>query len=88
MLHPVLTLLVASSLQAAADSPRQLELAQLAVEIARAVELPQVPAGTPAEAPTFREVAYSFDPLAPAPSPSVPTIVSYDWRTPVVFDLP
>ena len=85
---PVLTLLVAGSIQLACDSPRQADLARLVIEITQAVDL-AAPVAVDAEAaPTVRDLAYYFDDLSPVALPSVPLIVTYDWRSPVVFDLP
>jgi hypothetical protein len=88
MAAPVLTLLVAGSIQISCDSPRQADLARIVYAIARTVPvLPGEPSDAEA-APTVRDVAYRFDLLAPVPAPAAPLLVTYDWRSPVVFDVP
>jgi hypothetical protein len=88
MAAPMLTLLVAGSIQISCDSPRQADLARIVSGIARTV--PVLPGERPdAEAaPTVRDVAYHLDLLAPVPVPAAPLQVTYDWRSPVVFDVP
>ncbi len=84
----LLTLLAAGSFQLACESPRRADLARLVLEITQAVEvLPSRPAA-PDPAPTVRDIPFYFDDLAPRAAPAAPLIVTYDWRSPVVFDLP
>ena len=88
MVTPLLTVLVAGSAPWAVDAPARADLARLVVEITRTVDLPSPP-GPEAEIPR---------PIAPTPAapsdvpavaaPEVPLLVTYDWRSPVIFDLP
>ncbi len=88
MIHPVLTLLVASSIQLAAEPSRQADLARLVVEIGQAVQAALPDAAAVAEPLTVLDVPFYYDDLAPLPAPAAPILVTYDWRSPVVFDLP
>jgi hypothetical protein len=84
MLHPVLTLLVASSFQAGADFSVPAEIAQIVVEITLTM-----PATLEiGEVLTIRDVPFYYDDFTPAAVPVVPLVVTYDWRSPVIFDLP
>ncbi len=88
MAAPVLTLLMAGSIQIACESPRQADLARIVLEITEAIDV-AAPLRIEAEpGPTVRDIAYYFDDLRPAALPAVPILVTYDWRSPVVFDLP
>ena len=88
MLHPVLTILVASAVQFAGESPRQADLAQIVFEITQAVEArsPEIGAGVPET--TVCEIPYYYSDFTPIAPPEVVILVTYDWRSPVVFDLP
>lgn len=88
MVSPVLTLLVASSLQWASGSARTPDLTQLAIEITEAVQAAGTELPAAADEPTVCQIEYYFDDLAPRAAPRVPFLVTYDWRSPVVFDLP
>jgi hypothetical protein len=84
----MLTLLMAGSIQIACESPLQADLARIVFEITEAI---QVSAPLPIEAeagPTVRDIPFYYDDLRPTALPVVPLIVTYDWRSPVVFDLP
>lgn len=88
MVTPLLTVLVAGSAPWAVDAPSRADLARIVVEISRTVDLPSPPSPE-AEAP--RAVDAQPPAAAPAPAvaaPAVPLLVTYDWRSPVVFDLP
>ena len=39
-------------------------------------------------APTVVDVPYYYSDFTPLAAPEVATIVTYDWRSPVIFDLP
>jgi hypothetical protein len=88
MLHPVLTLLVASSIQLASESPLKTDLAQIAFELTQAVEAPGhlVPQADPAW--SVCDIPFYFDDFRPVAAPATPILVTYDWRSPVIFDLP
>ena len=88
MLHPVLTLLVAGSLQWQAEAPQPVDLAAIVVQIMQTAKLPAVPSQEAEAAPTVCDVRYYYDVLAPARVPAVPILVTYDWRSPIIFDLP
>ena len=88
MFHPVLTLLVAGSIHAGADFSVPTDLAQIVLEITEA--LPGAPT-TVLETdavPTIVDIPYYYSDFTPVAAPVVATIVTYDWRSPVIFDLP
>ena len=88
MFHPVLTLLVAGSIHAGADFSAPSNLAQIVLEITEA--LPGAPT-TVLETdavPTIADIPYYYSDFTPVAAPVVATIVTYDWRSPVIFDLP
>jgi hypothetical protein len=88
MFHPVLTLLVAGSIHVGADLKAPADLAQIVLEITEAL-----PGGTTslveieAEA-TVIDVPYYYSDFTPIAAPAVEPIITYDWRSPVIFDLP
>jgi hypothetical protein len=86
-MSPVLTLLVAGSIQLAAETPRT-DFACLAFELTRAVEvLPG--AADPAEPPLgVCDIPFYYSDFSPVRARETPILVTYDWRTPVIFDLP
>ena len=88
MFHPVLTLLVAGSIHVGADLKAPQDFAQIVLEITEAL-----PVGTSTilerEAePTLIDVPYYYSDFTPVAAPAVETIISYDWRSPVFFDVP
>jgi len=88
MVQPVLTLLIASSIQLTAEAPCAPDLGQIVLSIAEVIEAAPAPFVPPAEEPTVRDVPFYYDRLAPVPVPAVVPPVTYDWRSPVIFDLP
>jgi hypothetical protein len=88
MFHPVLTLLVAGSMHAGFDAPARADLAQIVIEITQALPV-TLPAMPEAEiALTVCDVPFYYSDLTPLEAPAAPLIVTYDWRSPVIFDLP
>ena len=88
MTAPFLTLLVAGSLQWAPESPARADFERVAIEIAQAMEF-GLPASVELDPPaTVADVPFYYDRLMPAAEPAAPLLVTYDWRSPVVFDLP
>jgi hypothetical protein len=86
MTAPLLTLLVAGSLQWAPETRADFE--RVAIEIAQAVEI-GVASPMELDLPaTVADVPFYYDRLMAAAEPAAPLIVTYDWRSPVVFDLP
>lgn len=86
--HPVLTLLVAGSIHGGADFGAPADLAQIVLEITEA--LPgrvQALLDTQAE-PTVADLPYYYSDFTPLAAPEAPAIITYDWRSPVIFDLP
>jgi hypothetical protein len=88
MFHPVLTLLVAGTIHVGADLKAPADLAQIVLEITEAL-----PGGTSSlieiEAePTVVDVPYYYSDFTPIAAPAVAQIITYDWRSPVIFDLP
>ena len=88
MTAPVLTLLMAGSIQIACETPRQADLARIVFEITEAIQVAAPLAIDVEVGPTVRDLPYYYDDLRPAAVPAVPLLVTYDWRSPVVFDLP
>jgi len=89
MVNPVLTLLVAGSVQLWAETPRQADLARIVVEITQGVELARVPAPVAAERElTVCDIPYYYDAFLPAAAPETAPLITYDWRSPVFFDVP
>ena len=88
MMHPVLTLLVASALHVGADAPTPADLAQIVGEIVLAVPLSPSTAVEAEDALTVRDLPFHYSDFTPAALPAVRTVVTYDWRSPVIFDLP
>ncbi len=88
MVPPILTLLVASSLQLSADAPRPVDLGQIALSITQALETVRPRTDPAAAALTLRDIPFHYDLLAPVPVPAFVPRVTYDWRSPVIFDLP
>lgn len=88
MFHPVLSLLVAGSIHVGVDLKAPADLAQIVLEITEAL-----PGGatqlldTKAE-PTVVDVPYYYSDFTPIAAPQVASIITYDWRSPVIFDLP
>ena len=88
MFHPVLTLLVAGSIHVGAELNTPQDLAQIVLEITEALP------GSPStilerEAqPTVVDVPYYYSDFMPIAAPAVEPIVTYDWRSPVIFHLP
>lgn len=88
MTAPFLTLLVAGSLQWAPETPARADFERVAFEIAQAVEF-GLSSAVEIELPaTVVDVRYYYDRLMAASEPAAPLLVTYDWRSPVVFDLP
>jgi hypothetical protein len=87
MLNPLVGLIVAAAFQGPAESPDYARL--VALELVQAVqEADLAPAAAAALAPSVRDVAFYFDVFRPLPAPPAPLLVTYDWRSPVFFDLP
>ena len=89
MFHPVLTLLVAGSIHAGADFSVPTDLAQIVLEITEA--LPGSASSTILEReaePSVIDVPYYYSDFTPIAAPAVAQIVTYDWRSPIIFDLP
>ena len=88
MLTPVITLILAGSIQCGVEAGRPIDLAQIVLEITEAI-LPAGPQVLPAGAgPTVRDVPYYYSDFTPLAAPATEPLVTYDWRSPVIFDLP
>jgi len=88
MFHPVLTLLVAGSIHVGTELKVPSDLAQIVLEITEALPNAAVPLLDRQAAPTVVDVPYYYSDLTPIAAPEVATIITYDWRSPVIFDLP
>jgi hypothetical protein len=88
MFHPVLTLLVAGSIHGGADLAAPADLAQIVLEITEALPgQAQTVLETQAE-PTVADLPYYYSDFTPVAVPEARPIITYDWRSPVIFDLP
>ena len=89
MLNPFLALLIAGSVHGAADDAFcPADLTAIVIELTETVGLaPQEGASAPA-APSVCDVRTYYDDFSPYALPETPLIVSYDWRSPIIFDRP
>ena len=88
MLSPVLTLIIAGSIQVGVQSDRPVDLAQIVLEITEAILPAGLQAPHAADGPTVRDIPYYYSDFTPLAAPAVEPLVTYDWRSPVIFDLP
>ena len=89
MFHPVLSLLVVGSIHVGADLKAPADLAQIVLEITEALPGGVSPIVVDTEGePTVIDVPYYYSDFTPIAAPAVARIVTYDWRSPVIFDLP
>ncbi|HZE98593.1 MAG TPA: hypothetical protein VE981_16295 [Planctomycetota bacterium] len=88
MFHPVLTLLVAGSIHAGADFSASRDVAQIVLEITEALPGSVTPLLIAEAGPTVVDVPYYYSDFAPVPIRNTPPIITYDWRSPVFFDVP
>ena len=88
MFHPVLTLLVAGSIHVGADLKAPADLAQIVLEITEALPGSTTQILQADAAPTVVDVPYYYSDFTPVAAPEVARIITYDWRSPVIFDLP
>jgi hypothetical protein len=88
MFHPVLTLLVAGTIHVGADLKAPADLAQIVLEITEALPGAATPLLQTEAEPTVIDVPYYYSDFTPIAAPAVEPIVTYDWRSPVIFDLP
>jgi hypothetical protein len=88
MTAPVLTLLVAGSLQLSCPSARQEDLIQIVYEMTQTIEVLAPERLAAEKPPAVSSLAYTFDGRAAVALPASPLLVTYDWRSPVFFDLP
>lgn len=88
MFHPVLSLLVAGSIHAGSGITEPSDLVQIVLEITEA--LPGSPGSIlrAETVPTIVDVPYYYSDFTPVAAPAVETVITYDWRSPVIFDLP
>ncbi len=89
MVHPLLSILVAASVHYPAEAPRQRELVQIIDALIQGAEV-MVPDLISLEdpEPTVRDIPYYYSDYTPLAAPAAAPIVTYDWRSPVIFDLP
>lgn len=88
MFHPVLSLLVAGTIHVGADLKAPADLAQIVLEITEALPGGTIPLLETEAEPTVIDVPYYYSDFTPIAAPAVEPIVTYDWRSPVIFDLP
>lgn len=87
MAPPVLALLVAGSLHLAIEAPRPADVLRVLAAATEAMGDVYL-FSAPEDEPTVCDVPYYYDRLAPEPGPAVAPRVTYDWRSPIVFDRP
>ena len=87
MLNPLLGLFLAAAAQAPGESPDYARVVALEI-VVQAVQSADLAPVAVDDAPDVRHVCFYFDDFRPAAAPAAPLIVTYDWRSPVVFDLP
>jgi len=88
MFHPVLSLLVAGTIHVGADLKAPADLAQIVLEITEALPGAGTSLIDTAAEPTVIDVPYYYSDFTPIAAPAVAQIITYDWRSPVIFDLP
>lgn len=88
MFHPVLSLLVAGTIHVGADLKAPADLAQIVLEITEALPGGTIPLLETEAESTVIDVPYYYSDFTPIAAPAVEPIVTYDWRSPVIFDLP
>ena len=88
MFHPVLTLLVASSIHGGADFGAPADIAQIVLDITEALPGSATPHLTAEASPTVIDVPYYYSDFTPIAVPQTAPIITYDWRSPVFFDVP
>ena len=88
MFHPVLTLLVAGSIHAGADFNAPADVAQIVLDITEALPGSVTPLLIGEAGPTVADVPYYYSDFTPTPVRNTPPLITYDWRSPVFFDVP
>jgi len=88
MFHPVLTLLVAGSIHVGADLKAPTDIAQIVLELTEALPGSATTLLTTEASPTVVDVPYYYSDFTPIPVRHTPPIITYDWRSPVFFDVP
>ena len=88
MFHPVLTLLIAGSIHAGADFKARADIAQIVLEITEALPGSATPLLTAEAGPTVVDVPYYYSDFTPVAVRQTAPIITYDWRSPVFFDVP
>lgn len=88
MFHPVLTLLVAGSIHVGADLKAPSDIAQIVLDLTEALPGSTTPLLTSEASPTVIDVPYYFSDFTPVYIPQTAPLITYDWRSPVFFDVP
>ncbi len=89
MIDPVLTLLVASALPWTPEFPRSPDLGATLVEVVRVLQSAGGRTHGAVEAePTVCDVPYYYSNFTPVIVRPSPLRITYDWRSPVFFDVP
>jgi len=87
-MHPVLTLLVASSIQIVDDVSRPVDYTQIVITVTQALgTVPPAPEPEE-EALTVRDIPFYYRRISVVSIPAITSPVLYDWRSPVIFDVP
>jgi len=88
MFHPVLTLLVAGSIHMGADLKAPTDIAQIVLELTEALPGSTTPLLTAEVSPSVADVPYYYSDFRPVAVRETAPIITYDWRSPVFFDVP
>jgi len=88
MFHPVLTLLVAGSIHAGADFKAPEDFAQIVFEITEALPGSGAPILVVEAEDTVTDVPYYYSDFTPVAVRETAPLITYDWRSPVFFDVP
>jgi hypothetical protein len=86
--HPVLTLLIAGSIHAGADLRAPSDVAQIVLEITEALPVSVTPLLRGDPGPTVVDVPYYYCDFTPVTVRETAPVITYDWRSPVFFDVP
>ena len=89
MIDPVLTLLVASALPWTPEFPKSPELDVTLVQVVRVLRASGGRSNATVEAePTVCDVPYYYSDFTPVIVRPWALLITYDWRSPVFFDVP
>jgi hypothetical protein len=88
MFHPVLTLLVAGSIHVGADLKAPADIAQIVLELTEALPGGATPLVQEEAVLSVVDLPYYYSDFTPVYIPETAPLITYDWRSPVFFDVP